>query len=104
MAPAIAPVTIWNKIIIVNKRLPKANSIPIALRFSTAMSGNLQLQIPITKSTTPVNWPKVIKSGVASQPVTSAIQIDPKNNDPKPLTIRTIPWTLKSKLRLISSP
>ena len=80
----MTPVTIWNKIIPVNKRLPKANNIPIDLRLSAAMSGKRQLQIPITKRTTPVNWPNVIKSGVASQPVPSAIQIDPKNNEPKP--------------------
>ena len=47
--------TIWNKIIPVNKRLPRANNIPIDLRFSAAMSGKRQLQIPITKRTTPVN-------------------------------------------------
>ena len=54
------------------------------------MSGKRQLQIPITKRTTPVNWPNVIKSAVASHPVPRAIQIDPKN-EPKPLTIKTTP-------------
>ncbi len=55
------------------------------------MLGKRQLQIPITKRTTPVNWPNVIKSGVVSHPLPRAIQIDPKNNYPKPLTIKTTP-------------
>ena len=78
VAPAIAPVTIWNKIIAVNKSPPKANNIPIDLILSPATSGNLQLQMPLTSRTTPVNCPNAIKSGVASQPVPWAIQSDPK--------------------------
>ena len=50
------------------------------------------------------NCPKVIKSGVDSQPVPCEIQREPRKSEPNPLIISTIPCALKIKFKFIQSP
>ena len=74
VAPAAAPVIMWNAIMTTHSRPPRAQSIPIEFRASPTISGILQDQIAIIKKVIPINWPKVINSGVGVQPA------DPKKD------------------------